>query len=97
MTLPSSAARVESACASGGLAVRAGFAEVASGLAAVRDRHGGESIFYHGGGGQGNHLGGGLRFLTNDFGRQDKTFTNFDRFEYGFGVQTHRPETGPAA
>lgn len=33
-------------------------AEVASGLAGVRDRHGGEAIFYYGGGGQGNHLGG---------------------------------------
>ncbi len=28
---------------------------------------------------------GGLRFLTDDFGRQDRTYTNFDRFEYGFG------------
>ncbi len=32
--------------------------EVAERLAAVRDTHGGESIFYYGGGGQGNHLGG---------------------------------------
>ncbi len=32
--------------------------EVAGRLAAVRDAHGGESIFYFGGGGQGNHLGG---------------------------------------
>ena len=32
--------------------------EVAGGLAAVRDTHGGESILYYGGGGQGNHLGG---------------------------------------
>jgi formate dehydrogenase len=32
--------------------------EVAARLAAVRDEHGGESIFYYGGGGQGNHLGG---------------------------------------
>ncbi len=32
--------------------------EVAAGLAAVRDTYGGESIFYYGGGGQGNHLGG---------------------------------------
>src|SRR4029450_11894077 len=32
--------------------------EVAARLAAVRDTHGGESIFYYGGGGQGNHLGG---------------------------------------
>ncbi|HWE33146.1 MAG TPA: molybdopterin-dependent oxidoreductase [Solirubrobacteraceae bacterium] len=33
-------------------------AEVAAGLAAVRDTHGGETIMYYGGGGQGNHLGG---------------------------------------
>jgi anaerobic selenocysteine-containing dehydrogenase len=33
-------------------------AEVAARFAAVRDEHGGESIFYYGGGGQGNHLGG---------------------------------------
>lgn len=32
--------------------------EVATRLAAVRDTHGGESIFYYGGGGQGNHLPG---------------------------------------
>jgi anaerobic selenocysteine-containing dehydrogenase len=32
--------------------------EVAARLAAVRDAHGGESIFYYGGGGQGNHLPG---------------------------------------
>ena len=32
--------------------------EVADRLASVRDTHGGESIFYYGGGGQGNHLGG---------------------------------------
>ena len=32
--------------------------EVAERLAGVRDRHGGESIFYYGGGGQGNHLPG---------------------------------------
>lgn len=33
-------------------------AEVAAGFAAARDEHGGESILYYGGGGQGNHLGG---------------------------------------
>ena len=33
--------------------------EVAAGFKRVRDEHGGESIFYYGGGGQGNHLGGG--------------------------------------
>jgi anaerobic selenocysteine-containing dehydrogenase len=32
--------------------------EVAEGFAKVRDAHGGESIFYYGGGGQGNHLPG---------------------------------------
>ena len=32
--------------------------EVAERLGAVRDAHGGESIVYYGGGGQGNHLGG---------------------------------------
>ena len=32
--------------------------EAAARLAAVRDAHGGDAIFYFGGGGQGNHLGG---------------------------------------
>jgi anaerobic selenocysteine-containing dehydrogenase len=32
--------------------------EVAEKFAAIRDTHGGESIFYYGGGGQGNHLPG---------------------------------------
>ncbi len=32
--------------------------EVAARLSQVRDQHGGEAIFYYGGGGQGNHLGG---------------------------------------
>ena len=31
-------------------------AEIAQKLAAIRDTHGGDSIFYYGGGGQGNHL-----------------------------------------
>src|SRR4051794_3894735 len=57
-------------------------AEVAAGLAAVRDEHGGASIFYYGGGGQGNHLGGaysgalrsalGVRFSSNALA-QEKT------------------------
>ncbi|MBV9641889.1 MAG: molybdopterin-dependent oxidoreductase [Mycobacteriaceae bacterium] len=33
-------------------------AEVAAGLRRIRDAYGGEKIFYYGGGGQGNHLGG---------------------------------------
>src|SRR4051794_3178543 len=56
--------------------------EVAASLAAVRDAHGGASIFYYGGGGQGNHLGGahagalrsalGVRFSSNALA-QEKT------------------------
>jgi anaerobic selenocysteine-containing dehydrogenase len=38
--------------------------EVAARLAAVRDAHGGESIFYYGGGGQGNHLPGSYATAT---------------------------------
>ena len=33
-------------------------AEVAQRCTAIRDAHGGETILYYGGGGQGNHLGG---------------------------------------
>lgn len=32
--------------------------EIAERFGAIRDEHGGETIFYYGGGGQGNHLGG---------------------------------------
>ncbi len=32
--------------------------EIAAKLAAIREQHGGESVFYYGGGGQGNHLPG---------------------------------------
>jgi anaerobic selenocysteine-containing dehydrogenase len=39
-------------------------AEIASRFAAVRDTYGGESIFYYGGGGQGNHLGGSYAGAT---------------------------------
>ncbi|MBI5088220.1 MAG: molybdopterin-dependent oxidoreductase, partial [Actinobacteria bacterium] len=38
--------------------------EVAQRFMAVREAHGGESIFYYGGGGQGNHLGGGYSGAT---------------------------------
>ena len=38
--------------------------EVAAGLARVRDEHGGATIFYHGGGGQGNHLSGAYAGAT---------------------------------
>ena len=38
--------------------------EVAERLGAIRNEHGGESIFYYGGGGQGNHLGGAYASAT---------------------------------
>ncbi len=38
--------------------------EVAAGFAKVRDEHGGEKIFYYGGGAQGNHLPGGFSGAT---------------------------------
>jgi anaerobic selenocysteine-containing dehydrogenase len=38
--------------------------EVAARLAAVRDTHGGDAIFYYGGGGQGNHLPGSYATAT---------------------------------
>jgi anaerobic selenocysteine-containing dehydrogenase len=57
-------------------------AEVAERLARVRDQHGGDKIFYYGGGGQGNHLGGvygraltgavGVRYRSNAIA-QEKT------------------------
>jgi len=56
--------------------------EIASKLSAIRDTHGGEKIFYYGGGGQGNHLGGaysgatrralGMRYASNALA-QEKT------------------------
>ena len=57
-------------------------AEVAQRFAAVRDTHGGDKIFFYGGGGQGNHLGGayagpflealGSRYRSNPLA-QEKT------------------------
>src|SRR3954465_12547824 len=38
--------------------------EIAQRFTAIRAAHGGESIFYYGGGGQGNHLGGGFGAAT---------------------------------
>jgi anaerobic selenocysteine-containing dehydrogenase len=56
--------------------------DVAAGFARVRDTHGGGSIFFYGGGGQGNHLGGrysaatqaaiGVQFRSNALA-QEKT------------------------
>jgi formate dehydrogenase len=39
-------------------------AEIAAGLRAIVDRHGGDRIFYYGGGGQGNHLCGAYAAAT---------------------------------
>lgn len=39
-------------------------AEVAARFAAIRDQHGGDAIFYYGGGGQGNHLPGAYATAT---------------------------------
>jgi outer membrane receptor protein involved in Fe transport len=36
----------------------------------------------------GDHFEGGLRYFTDDFGRMDKTYTNYDRLEFGFGGPT---------
>ena len=57
-------------------------AEIAAKLGAIRDAHGGTSIFYYGGGGQGNHLPGaysrtsgsalGIRYRSNALA-QEKT------------------------
>ena len=67
--------------------------EIAERLTAVRDTHGGERIFFYGGGGQGNHLGGGYgRALFNAVGgkymsnalAQEKTSEAFvDKLMYG--------------
>jgi len=36
----------------------------------------------------GRRFGGEFRYFTDDFGRQDKTYTNFDRVSLGFGGPT---------
>ncbi|MBJ7289347.1 MAG: molybdopterin-dependent oxidoreductase [Williamsia sp.] len=56
--------------------------EIAERLRSIADRHGGESIFFYGGGGQGNHLGGahgralfnavGAKYMSNALA-QEKT------------------------
>jgi anaerobic selenocysteine-containing dehydrogenase len=67
--------------------------EIAEGFAKIRDQHGGNKIFYYGGGGQGNHLGGaysgaflkaiGSRYRSNALA-QEKTGENWvDQHLYG--------------
>lgn len=67
--------------------------EIAEGFAHIRDAYGGDKIFYYGGGGQGNHLGGaysgaflralGSRYRSNALA-QEKTGEHWvDRHLYG--------------
>src|SRR3954449_11468888 len=73
-------------------------AEVAGGLARVRDTHGGASIFYYGGGGQGNHLGGahsgalrsalGMRFSSNALAQEKTGEIWIDAHLFGFVSHT---------
>jgi anaerobic selenocysteine-containing dehydrogenase len=67
--------------------------EIADGFKRIRDTYGGEKIFYYGGGGQGNHLGGaysgaflkaiGSRYRSNALA-QEKTGENWvDSYLYG--------------
>jgi anaerobic selenocysteine-containing dehydrogenase len=69
--------------------------EITQRFSAIRDEHGGDKIFYYGGGGQGNHLGGGYspafrraigsRYRSNALA-QEKTGLSwvFDRMVGGF-------------
>lgn len=68
-------------------------AEIAEGFSRIRDEHGGDKIFYYGGGGQGNHLGGaysgaflkaiGSRYRSNALA-QEKTGEHLvDQHLYG--------------
>jgi anaerobic selenocysteine-containing dehydrogenase len=67
--------------------------EIADGFKRIRDTYGGDKIFYYGGGGQGNHLGGaysgaflkaiGSRYRSNALA-QEKTGENWvDSYLYG--------------
>ncbi|MDQ1203594.1 molybdopterin-dependent oxidoreductase [Rhodococcus sp. SORGH_AS_0303] len=67
--------------------------EIAARLAAVRDEHGGERIFFYGGGGQGNHLGGGYgralfngvggKYMSNALGQEKTSEAYVDKHLYG--------------
>jgi anaerobic selenocysteine-containing dehydrogenase len=73
-------------------------AEVAAGLARARDEHGGESIFYYGGGGQGNHLGGaysaatraalGMRYASNALAQEKTGEFWIDGHVFGYMAHT---------
>ncbi|GAA1463368.1 molybdopterin-dependent oxidoreductase [Williamsia maris] len=67
--------------------------EIAERLAAVRDTHGGERIFFYGGGGQGNHLGGaygralfnavGAKYMSNALAQEKTSEAYVDQQLYG--------------
>ena len=67
--------------------------EIAAGFLAVRDAHGGDKIFYYGGGGQGNHLGGaysgaflksiGSRYRSNALAQEKTGEAWIDAHLYG--------------
>ncbi len=67
--------------------------EIAAGFLAIRDHHGGDKIFYYGGGGQGNHLGGaysgaflkaiGSRYRSNALAQEKTGEAWVDAYLYG--------------
>ncbi len=67
--------------------------EIAAKLGAIRDEHGGDKIFYYGGGGQGNHLGAmysrgffsavGGRYMSNALAQEKVGEGWVDRLLYG--------------
>ncbi|OZC73938.1 molybdopterin oxidoreductase [Rhodococcus sp. 06-462-5] len=67
--------------------------EIAAKLSAVRDTHGGKSIFFYGGGGQGNHLGGaygralfhavGAEYMSNALAQEKTGESWVDQQLYG--------------
>ncbi|WP_029109472.1 molybdopterin-dependent oxidoreductase [Mycobacterium sp. URHD0025] len=67
--------------------------EIAAGFLAIRDNHGGDKIFYYGGGGQGNHLGGaysgaflkaiGSRYRSNALAQEKTGEAWVDAYLYG--------------
>jgi anaerobic selenocysteine-containing dehydrogenase len=67
--------------------------EIAEGFKHIRDKHGGDKIFYYGGGGQGNHLGGayssaflkalGSRYRSNALAQEKTGEAWIDGYLYG--------------
>ncbi|MFC0116228.1 molybdopterin-dependent oxidoreductase [Kibdelosporangium aridum] len=73
-------------------------AEIAERLKAVRDAYGGESIFFYGGGGQGNHLGGAYSAaLMRGLGawHRSNALAQEKTGEFWVDAQLHRGHTAP--